>query len=110
MLDELLDQVLEETRRLSEEGPQAGYEAFVRLTDLRERMMEVLADQQLQLTEKQKAMLRCLLELDPVILRHMETLKRQAEEGLRRIRQSGKQRNAYQPQYDVGSIMFDHRR
>jgi hypothetical protein len=110
MLDTLLEQVLKETQRLGDEGPKAGYEAFVRLTDLREKMMEVLAEQRGALTEEHKAILRKLLELDPVILGHMQTLKHEAEQGLIRIQQSNKQRDAYQPHYDVGSIMFDRKK
>jgi Fe2+ or Zn2+ uptake regulation protein len=109
-MDELLNLVLQETQRLCDEGPEAGYEAFVWLTDLREKMMEVLAEQQEALTNEHKAIIRRLLELDPVILGHMQTLKHEAEQGLLRIQQSNKQREAYQQHYDVGSIMFDRKK
>jgi len=110
MLDGLLDQVLKETQRLSDTGPEAGYEAFVALTDLREKLMQAVGEQQAALTPEQKMALRRLLELDPVILRHMQTLKAEAEQALVRIHQSSLQREAYQPHYDVGSIMFDRKK
>jgi hypothetical protein len=109
MFDALLDQVLKETQRLSDVGPAAGYEAFVELTNLRERMMDALAEHQAQLTEGQKGILHRLRELDPLILGHMQYLKTEAEQGLVRVRQSYRQREAYQQQYGVGSIMFDHK-
>lgn len=110
MFDELLDRVLQETQRLCDEGPEAGYEAFVELTDLREQLMENVTERQAKLTSEQQASLRRLLELDSIILQHMHALKNEAEQGLGRIQQSNRQRDAYQPQYDVGSIMFDHKK
>jgi len=71
--------------------------------------MKAMAEQEVLMPE-QKAILRRLLELDPVILQHMQALKEEAEQGLTRIHQSSRQRDAYQPSYDMGSIMFDRKK
>lgn len=110
MLNSLLEQVLSEARRLSEDGPQAGYEAFVELTGLRDRLLEAVEQNKAAITQEQKLRIRELLELDPIIMQHMLELKVEAEAGIQRIQHSHRQRDAYQPSYAADSVMFDRKK
>ncbi len=109
-MDQLLELVLTESRRLSQEGARAGYEAFVELTELRDHLLTMVEDSKPSLTTDQKVAIRELLQMDPIIMEHMLELKNEAKLGLLRIQHSQKQKDAYQAPSVTDSIMFDQRK
>ncbi|SHN67094.1 hypothetical protein SAMN04487896_2179 [Paenibacillus sp. ov031] len=61
-------------------------------------------------TEDQKDRIKRVLELDPVILRRMESLLLEAREWLYNRRQAATQRSAYESNLSPGSILMDRRK
>lgn len=61
-------------------------------------------------TEDQKDRIKSVLELDPVILRKMESLRIEAQEWLYNRRQAATQRSAYESNLSPGSILMDRRK
>jgi len=106
-MDELLHQVISESKRLSELGREAGYESFVRLVGLRDQLIEAMRGR--ELTDGQREKLRELQACESVLLGHMQDLKREAEERLRSIRASKIQQRAYQAKAPTESMLFDRR-
>ncbi|WP_041853731.1 hypothetical protein [Thermobacillus composti] len=106
-MDELLLQLLSESRRLSEMGRDAGYESFVNLVELRQQLVEAIRGR--NLTDRQQAMLRELQTYESILLGHMNDLMKEAEEALRSIRTSKIQQRGYQAYSPAGSMLFDRR-
>ena len=106
-MDELLEQVLSESKRLGELGRDAGYESFVRLIELRERLVEAMHGR--ELTDGQREKLRELQTCESILLEAMNDLKREAEEALRSIRASRVQQRGYQAYSSIESMLFDRR-
>jgi hypothetical protein len=106
MMDKLIKEVLAETVRLAESGPDTGYEEFVALTDLRQTLVDEVQGRS-SLTESERMLLRELGQYEETILSRMMALKQEAELGMQRMNASKKQQNAY-GLMDLGeSIMFD---
>lgn len=107
-MDDLLRRVLDESRRLSELGKEAGYESFVQLVDLRDQLVKAIGDQ--ELSDEHRRQLRKLQTYESVLLSHMSELLKEAEEGMRSIRTSKVQQQAYQQSAPYESMLFDKKR
>lgn len=104
-MDDLLSRLLAESRRLSELGKDAGYEAFVQLVDLREAFIRSMDGR--EPTDEQRQLLRELKTYESVLLGHMRELLREAEAGLRSFRTSRIQQRAYQAYASAESMLLD---
>lgn len=107
-MNNLLQQILEETQLLCQPNPNTDYERYVQLVELRESLTSALVSEP-SLTPLNKQMIREIISCDPVILQHMQRLKDEANEGLNRIRSYKKQKSAYDQQYGSEGFMFDQR-
>ncbi len=107
-MDKLLQRVLEDTVRLCESSQQWEYEEFVNLTDLRQTLVEEV-EKKGPLTLEQKKLMQEILKCETEIVRRMQKLKDEAEEGLRRLDASKKQKTAYGNASVHNSFMFDKR-
>jgi len=110
-MNELLERVILEAKRLSEFGDQCAYHEFVQLVELRQLLVEAfeLEKEKGDLSTKQKEEMLKLKRYDPIILKHMSRLKDEAQEGLVKLNQSKKQSAAYYQQPTYESILFDKR-
>jgi hypothetical protein len=104
-MDDLLRRLLAESRRLSELGKEAGYEAFIELVDLREQVIRAMDGR--KLTAEQQQLLRELKTHESVLLGHMQELLRDAEAGLCSFRNSRIQQRAYQAYAPSESMLLD---
>ncbi|MFC5653070.1 hypothetical protein ACFPYJ_28965 [Paenibacillus solisilvae] len=107
-MNNLLHQILEETKLLCHPNLNTDYEQYVQLVELREALTSALVSKPL-LTPQNKEMIREIISCDPVILQHMQRLKDEANEGISRIRSYKKQKSAYDQQYSSEGFMFDKR-
>lgn len=108
-MDELLRQVLEETKLLSQSEQTFEYERFEQLVELRQSLTD-LVDKHGGLSQDQKLVVREILSYDPIIMSYMQKHKDEATEGLNRIQSYKKQKAAYhQYQDSYDAMMFDQR-
>jgi len=108
-MDDLLRQVLAETRLLSQRDESLEYERYVQLVDLRETLTSKIADQEI-VSVADKEMIKEILNYDSVILGIMQELKLEALEGLKKVQSFKKQKAAYDNAGDHESFMFDQRK
>ena len=104
-MEQVLNEVLRETLRLLDDESEAEYEAFVELTNLRDQLLERV--RQRPLLDKEKILLREILQHDDEMMRRMLILKREAEIGMQRLNNSKRQQGAYGNAGFSESIMFD---
>jgi hypothetical protein len=105
-MDKLMQTVLDEVKRLSQAGQKFGYEHFEELVELRQILTDKITNKgNLSLEEKQ--IISEILSYDNLILKAMQNLKSEAEDGLARIRSSKKQRSAYVQMDAYDSIILD---
>lgn len=106
MMDNLIREVLAETIRLAESELDTGYEEFVALTDLRQKLVDEVQSRS-SLSDGDKLLLRELAQYDEAIMSRMMALKQEAEHGIQRMNATKKQQNAYGLMGLGESIMFD---
>jgi hypothetical protein len=109
-MDELLLQVLAETKRLCESEPSDDYEQFVNLVELRQQLTDRIEEQEEGLQPNQKLQMQQLLTYDSVIMREMQRLKDEAMDMIGRMNSSKKQYTAYNNKRTYDSFMFDKRK
>lgn len=107
-MDELLRQVLLETKLLSQSEQTFDYERFEKLVDLRQVLTDSVGNGE-GLSAEQKRLVREILTYDPIIMGYMNKLKEEAMEGLNKIHTFKKQKAAYGSQDFFDSMMFDKR-
>ncbi|MFD0714968.1 hypothetical protein [Paenibacillus sp. GCM10027626] len=109
-MHELLQAVLHETELLSrlEQTEDNDYERFERLVDLRQALVDQIAEYG-KLLPSQKQAVKAIMEYDSIIVRHMERMKEEAQEGLLRINNVKRQKAAYDNSSAYDAIMFDKR-
>lgn len=108
-MDELITVIISESRRLSANGQDCGYEEFERLVELRQALTDRVTELR-PLTQEQRSRLEELKDYDAILLGHMERLKNEAEAGLARLVQSKKQREAYNSFGYSESFMYDSKK
>ncbi|GIO12287.1 hypothetical protein J19TS2_18420 [Cohnella xylanilytica] len=79
------------------------------MVQLRQELTDMI-DKGGELEPQQKALVRELLQYDPVIMKKMQELKDEAAQTLFRLSQSKKQVAAYNTPYNQESFMFDQRK
>jgi len=104
-MDSLLLRLLAESRRLSELGKEAGYEAFVELVELRDQWIRAMEGR--EPTDEQKRLLQELKTYESVLLGHLHELLEEAQVGLRSFRTSRIQQRAYQTYAPYESMLLD---
>jgi hypothetical protein len=109
-MNKLLVEVLTDTLRLVEQGESLVYEAYVELTDIREKLVDEIQGG-LVLSPDEKILLKQIIDQDEVILLRMQELKNEAESGIHRINDSKKQKDAYSGISSYNdSFMFDKKK
>ncbi|TFE29035.1 hypothetical protein [Cohnella luojiensis] len=108
-MDELLRLVLDESKQLSQLIQPEDYERFERFVETRQ-LLTVAVEQKGDLTQQEKRLIREILQYDPIIMRHMQSLKDEAMQGLNRLNASKKQKAAYNTSGFHESIMFNKRK
>lgn len=109
-MDNLLKQVLDEVVRLSKADSKFDYEEYMRLTDLRQQLVDQVERKERPLTEHQKKQIEIILSYDSLILQQMQRLKDEAEQGLRSIQTFRKQKAAYEYRAQSEGFMFDRKK
>jgi hypothetical protein len=109
-MDELLLQVLTETKRLCESEPSDDYEQFVNLVELRQQLTDRIEEQEEGLKPNQMLQVQQLLTYDSGIMREMQRLKDEAMDKIGRMNSSKKQNTAYNNKGVYDSFMVDKRK
>lgn len=109
-MDELIRQVLNEVIRLSKPQSDLRYEEYEELVELRQCLVNQVAEGGHPLSEEQREYIRQILSYDTVILERMDAYKLEAEEGLLAIEAAKRQRRVYEaPSFDEG-FLFDKKK
>lgn len=109
-MDELIRKVLVEIVRLCEPTIRHDYEEYVALTELREELL-IKVNKNKPLNDSQIQLLNEINKYDSMIIQQMLNLKIEAEEGLRRLNASKKQKIAYvNDETALDSFMYDKRK
>ncbi|MFC4303432.1 hypothetical protein [Cohnella boryungensis] len=109
-MNELIAEILMETKRLSSEDTAVDYERFEALVELRQRLTTLMEESQEELPADQKAMIRELLTYDSVILSQMNKLKDEAESAINRMNTTKKQQAAYNQAGVYDSFLVDKKK
>lgn len=107
-MDNIVEQLLAETRVLSQQEGNFPYERYEDLVDIREAVIQRIA--QSLLSEVEQKYMQEIATYEMVILSRMEALKDEAMLGLGRMNASKKQRTAYDTQGMNESFMLDKRK
>ncbi|WP_080832513.1 hypothetical protein [Cohnella massiliensis] len=106
----LLDEIRSESQRLSHFDTEAEYTEYVALIENRQRLVDFLARFP-SVAEDEKEAIQELARYEKGLLARMEAFKREALDGLRKLDDSKKQRDAYAGSYgSMEGFMFDKRR
>jgi predicted house-cleaning noncanonical NTP pyrophosphatase (MazG superfamily) len=109
-MDKLVRQVLDEVVRLSKPHPDHRYEEYEELVELRQRLVDRVAEGSHPFSEEQREYIHKILSYDAIILERMAAYKVEAEEGLLAIKAAKRQRRTYEgPSFDEG-FMFDEKK
>lgn len=104
-MNELIEEVIEETRRLADRELTFEYESYVELVDKRQQLVDLISKGMLSVNDKQR--IQQLKIWDNAILSRMQLLKEEANAALTRIQKSKKQQATYNPQTSHEGFMFD---
>jgi hypothetical protein len=104
-MDELIKEILEETRRLADPEQTFNYECYVELVEKRQQLINY--DSPGLLSAADKLQVRQLQEWDAAILRKMQLLQDEANEALIRIQNSKKNQTTYSTPASYEGFMFD---
>ncbi|WP_219834393.1 flagellar protein FliT [Paenibacillus sp. R14(2021)] len=107
-MDNLLQQVLVETKYLSETGQSEDYERFEQLVELRQLLTDRIAGE-VELSVEHKKLVQAILQYDASIMGHMDRLKNEAASALVRLQAFKKQKNAYKHNDHMDAFMMDKR-
>lgn len=109
-MDELIERVLVETKRMSVVGAVDEYEQFEDLIELRQQLADLVVSDRDTLSERQKAWIQEINSYDVAMLGEMQRLKDEASAGLNRMTLSKKQFAAYNQVDAYDSILMDKRK
>ncbi|MBW7452492.1 hypothetical protein ACFOLF_19695 [Paenibacillus sepulcri] len=107
-MDKLLEQLLAESRTLSQYDPSITYERYGELVDQRQTVTDLIA--QRELTPSEKQYLQEILKYESMIWKQMQRLKSEAAEGINRLNIFKKQRVAYDQQGAYEGFLLDKRK
>ncbi|WP_340018627.1 hypothetical protein [Paenibacillus sp. FSL H3-0457] len=112
-MDSYIDQLKVLTESFLDDIETCSYEEVEEFITKRQSIVDLINMALLNkevFTEDQKDRIKSVLELDPVILRKMESLRIEAQEWLYNRRQAATQRSAYESNLSPGSILMDRRK
>ncbi|OXS55889.1 hypothetical protein B1A99_21935 [Cohnella sp. CIP 111063] len=109
-MDQLIEEILLETKRLGNEEIASDYEQFEALVERRQELTELVEERRAELTVTQKAIIRELLTYDSLILAKMNRLKDEAESSIRRMNETKKQQAAYNHAGVYDSFLMDKKK
>lgn len=107
-MDNLIDRLLEETRKLGENPDQFGYEEFVALVELRQQLSDMISEQGKPMP-LQQVRINELLPYEAIILSRMQHLKMEAQTEIERLQNTKRQHVAYHQLGATSSFMFDQK-
>lgn len=108
-MDKLMQEVLKETKLLSELGQTVDYTRYESLVEMRQKLIDLVAAQG-TLADEQQRVVREIMTYDPVIISHMQLIKEEASESLARLNGYKRQKNAYDNQDSIEGYMFDRKK
>lgn len=107
-MDNIIEQILIETRLLSQQDQVFPYERYEQLVEMRQALTDICAQRAFSQAEKQ--CVQEILSYDSAVLEHMQQLKEQAMMGISRINTFKKQRTAYDNYGITESFMMDKKK
>lgn len=112
-MDDCVQRLYEMTEKMMERLDTAEYEDLDQFVIARERVISELKenrDQQKETTAHHQQMIRQVLAWDQLIQGRMLQLKDEASSGLRKMKDTRKQHDAYSPTYALDGVYVDKRK